>query len=119
MLSQISVNEDWLLCLFQESELDLADLGMRCRGLRHEETIQRQREGLAELRERVKVLEKRQSSGRGRCIHLGGGGVCRRGLEAEVEVSRCLAMCMALPTLRCCAAQCESSFHPKEPISEY
>ncbi|KAM9521232.1 forkhead-associated domain-containing protein 1 [Guaruba guarouba] len=46
----------------QESVLDLADLGMRCRGLRHEETIQRQREGLAELRERVKVLEKRQSS---------------------------------------------------------
>uniref|UniRef100_A0A672TX48 Forkhead associated phosphopeptide binding domain 1 n=1 Tax=Strigops habroptila TaxID=2489341 RepID=A0A672TX48_STRHB len=46
----------------QEPALDLANLGMRCRGLRHEETIQRQREGLAELRERVKVLEKRQSS---------------------------------------------------------
>ncbi|XP_027760858.1 forkhead-associated domain-containing protein 1 [Empidonax traillii] len=43
--------------------LDLADLGAKCRGLRHEETIQRQKEGLAELRERVKMLEKRQSSG--------------------------------------------------------
>ncbi|NWR29609.1 FHAD1 protein, partial [Tachuris rubrigastra] len=42
---------------------DLADLGAKCRGLRHEETIQRQKEGLAELRERVKMLEKRQSSG--------------------------------------------------------
>ncbi|XP_010017681.1 PREDICTED: forkhead-associated domain-containing protein 1 [Nestor notabilis] len=59
---QISVSENRLLCLFQEPALDLADLGVRCRGLRHEETIQRQREGLADLRERVKVLEKRQSS---------------------------------------------------------
>ncbi|XP_054373122.1 LOW QUALITY PROTEIN: forkhead-associated domain-containing protein 1 [Molothrus ater] len=41
----------------------LAELGAKCRGLRHEETIQRQREGLAELRERVKMLEKRQGSG--------------------------------------------------------
>ncbi|NWY60348.1 FHAD1 protein, partial [Chionis minor] len=47
---------------FQEPALDLADLGAKCRGLRHEETIRRQKEGLAELRERVKVLEKRQSS---------------------------------------------------------
>lgn len=108
------MNENRLLCLFQEPVLDLADLGMRCRGLRHEETIQHQREGLAELRARVKVLEKRQSSGRGRCIHRGGGAVCRRGSEAEVEASRCLAMCAAIPTLRCCTAQCESSFHPKE-----
>ncbi|XP_062449367.1 forkhead-associated domain-containing protein 1 [Rhea pennata] len=42
--------------------LDLADLGAKCRGLRHEETIQRQKEGLAELRERIKTLEKAQSS---------------------------------------------------------
>ncbi|NXG85548.1 FHAD1 protein, partial [Stercorarius parasiticus] len=42
--------------------LDLANLGMKCQGLRHEETIRRQKEGLAELRERVKMLEKRQSS---------------------------------------------------------
>ncbi|XP_064326626.1 forkhead-associated domain-containing protein 1 [Phalacrocorax carbo] len=42
--------------------LDLAELGAKCRGLRHEETIQRQKEGLAELRERIKMLEKRQLS---------------------------------------------------------
>ncbi|KFU95308.1 Forkhead-associated domain-containing protein 1, partial [Chaetura pelagica] len=49
-------------CFFQEPELGLAKLGAKCLGLRHEETIQHQREGLAELRERVKVLEKRQCS---------------------------------------------------------
>ncbi|NWT11383.1 FHAD1 protein, partial [Vireo altiloquus] len=50
-------------CFFQEPPSDLAELGAKCRGLRHEETIQRQKEGLAELRERVKTLEKRQCSG--------------------------------------------------------
>ncbi|XP_016158867.1 PREDICTED: forkhead-associated domain-containing protein 1 [Ficedula albicollis] len=48
---------------FQEPPSGLAELGAKCRGLRHEETIQHQKEGLAELRERVKVLEKRQCSG--------------------------------------------------------
>ncbi|XP_033375254.1 forkhead-associated domain-containing protein 1 [Parus major] len=47
----------------QEPPSDLAEFGAKCRGLRHEETIQRQKEGLAELRERVKMLEKRQCSG--------------------------------------------------------
>ncbi|XP_053853349.1 forkhead-associated domain-containing protein 1 isoform X2 [Vidua macroura] len=47
----------------QEPPSDLAELGAKCRGLRHEETIQRQKAGLAELRERVKMLEKRQCSG--------------------------------------------------------
>ncbi|NWI97029.1 FHAD1 protein, partial [Pitta sordida] len=54
---------NWMRTFFQEPLLDLADLGAKCRGLRHEETIQRQKEGLAELRERVKMLEKRQDSG--------------------------------------------------------
>ncbi|XP_009323575.1 PREDICTED: forkhead-associated domain-containing protein 1 [Pygoscelis adeliae] len=57
-----SLGENRLGCFFQEPALDLADLGAKCRGLRHEETIQRQKEGLAELRERIKMLEKRQSS---------------------------------------------------------
>ncbi|NXR28981.1 FHAD1 protein, partial [Cinclus mexicanus] len=48
---------------FQEPPSDLAGLGAKCQGLRHEETIQRQKQGLAELRERVKMLEKRQCSG--------------------------------------------------------
>ncbi|XP_062478823.1 forkhead-associated domain-containing protein 1 isoform X2 [Pezoporus occidentalis] len=64
----------------QESVLDLADLGRRCRGLRHEETIQRQREGLAELRGRVKVLEKRQSS-----------AATMKGSEPLVVLTKCLA----------------------------
>ncbi|XP_052649045.1 forkhead-associated domain-containing protein 1 [Harpia harpyja] len=46
----------------REPAWDLADLGAKCRGLRHEETIRRQKEGLAELRERIKLLEKGQSS---------------------------------------------------------
>ncbi|XP_069730992.1 forkhead-associated domain-containing protein 1 isoform X1 [Phaenicophaeus curvirostris] len=46
----------------REPMLDLANLGMKCRGLRHEETIQRQKEGLVELRERIKMLEKKQVS---------------------------------------------------------
>ncbi|NXQ60282.1 FHAD1 protein, partial [Anthoscopus minutus] len=48
---------------FQEPPSDLAELGAKCQGLRHEETIQHQKEGLAELRGRVKMLEKRQCSG--------------------------------------------------------
>ncbi|NXA43145.1 FHAD1 protein, partial [Eudromia elegans] len=47
---------------FQELALDLAELGAKCRGLRHEETIRRQKEGLAELRERIRLLEKAQAA---------------------------------------------------------
>ncbi|KAM9256283.1 forkhead-associated domain-containing protein 1 [Cariama cristata] len=47
----------------REPALDLGELGAKCRGLRHEETIRRQKEGLAELRQRLKMLAKRQSSG--------------------------------------------------------
>ncbi|NXE96848.1 FHAD1 protein, partial [Menura novaehollandiae] len=56
------LGKNQLGCFFQEPPSDLADLGAKCQGLRHEETIQRQKEGLAELRERVKMLEKRQRS---------------------------------------------------------
>ncbi|XP_066547645.1 forkhead-associated domain-containing protein 1 isoform X1 [Amia ocellicauda] len=37
---------------------DLADQGSKCRGHRHEEVIQRQKEALAELRGRIKALEQ-------------------------------------------------------------
>ncbi|NWI30894.1 FHAD1 protein, partial [Sula dactylatra] len=60
--ARCSLGENQLGCFFQEPALDLAELGAKCRGLRHEETIQRQKEGLAELRERIKMLEKRQPS---------------------------------------------------------
>ncbi|KAM6037661.1 forkhead-associated domain-containing protein 1-like [Chlamydotis macqueenii] len=40
----------------------LVNLGRRCRGQRHEETIQRQKAGMDELRGRLKMLEESQSS---------------------------------------------------------
>ncbi|XP_015283324.1 PREDICTED: forkhead-associated domain-containing protein 1 [Gekko japonicus] len=43
--------------------LDLADLGAKCKGSRHEETILRQKDALTELRERIKVLERTRPSG--------------------------------------------------------
>ncbi|XP_032935787.2 forkhead-associated domain-containing protein 1 [Catharus ustulatus] len=55
--------EDAARTAVQEPPSELAELGAKCRGLRHEETLQRQKEGLAELRQRVKMLEKRQGSG--------------------------------------------------------
>ncbi|NWI38967.1 FHAD1 protein, partial [Picathartes gymnocephalus] len=61
VLHQMQIGQEPIF--FQEPASDLAELGAKCRGLRHEETIQRQKEGLAELRETVKLLEKRQCSG--------------------------------------------------------
>ncbi|XP_019367430.1 PREDICTED: forkhead-associated domain-containing protein 1 isoform X4 [Gavialis gangeticus] len=46
----------------QEPALDLADLGAKCKGLRHEEVIWRQKDALIELRERIKTLEKTHPS---------------------------------------------------------
>ncbi|XP_043356099.1 forkhead-associated domain-containing protein 1 isoform X2 [Dermochelys coriacea] len=45
----------------KKQNLDFADLGAKCKGLRHEETIQRQKTALTELRDRIKTLEKTQS----------------------------------------------------------
>ncbi|XP_039364650.1 forkhead-associated domain-containing protein 1 isoform X3 [Mauremys reevesii] len=45
----------------KKQTLDLADLGAKCKGLRHEEIIQRQKDALTELRDRIKTLEKSQS----------------------------------------------------------
>ncbi|KAH1175904.1 forkhead-associated domain-containing protein 1 isoform X2 [Mauremys mutica] len=44
----------------KKQTLDLADLGAKCKGLRHEEIIQRQKDALTELRDRIKTLEKSQ-----------------------------------------------------------
>ncbi|XP_019397078.1 PREDICTED: forkhead-associated domain-containing protein 1 isoform X6 [Crocodylus porosus] len=46
----------------KEPALDLADLGAKCKGLRHEEVIRRQKDALIELRDRIKTLEKTHSS---------------------------------------------------------
>ncbi|NXT73063.1 FHAD1 protein, partial [Zapornia atra] len=62
-LPRHGLGENQLCCLLQKPASDLAELGVQCRGLRHEETIRRQKEGLAELRERIKMLEKSQSPG--------------------------------------------------------
>uniref|UniRef100_A0A8C5JK15 FHAD1 protein n=1 Tax=Junco hyemalis TaxID=40217 RepID=A0A8C5JK15_JUNHY len=67
----------------------LAELGAKCRGLRHEETIQRQKEGLAELRERVKMLEKRQCSGEQGCsrtMECFGPNMGSMGLSLSLQV---------------------------------
>ncbi|XP_067423586.1 forkhead-associated domain-containing protein 1 isoform X2 [Emydura macquarii macquarii] len=45
----------------KKQTLDLEDLGAKCKGLRHEEIIQRQKDALTELRDRIKTLEKTQS----------------------------------------------------------
>ncbi|KAM9115819.1 forkhead-associated domain-containing protein 1 [Pangshura tecta] len=45
----------------KKQTLDLEDLGAKCKGLRHEEIIQRQKDALTELRDRIKMLEKSQS----------------------------------------------------------
>jgi hypothetical protein len=42
-------------------EQSFSDLGVKCKGSRHEETIQRQRKALSELRTRVRELEKANS----------------------------------------------------------
>ncbi|XP_059572314.1 forkhead-associated domain-containing protein 1 isoform X5 [Alligator mississippiensis] len=46
----------------KEPALDLADLGAKCKGLRHEEVIRRQKDALIELRDRIKTLEKTHSA---------------------------------------------------------
>ncbi|XP_021056322.1 forkhead-associated domain-containing protein 1 [Mus pahari] len=46
---------------FQE-EQSFSDLGVKCKGSRHEETIQRQKKALSELRTRIRELEKANSS---------------------------------------------------------
>ncbi|XP_063173775.1 forkhead-associated domain-containing protein 1 [Candoia aspera] len=49
-LASLRLQDPPLLCL--------ADLGARCKGSRHDETIRRQKETLAELRKRIRKLEK-------------------------------------------------------------
>ncbi|XP_053137250.1 forkhead-associated domain-containing protein 1 isoform X2 [Hemicordylus capensis] len=45
------------------SVLNLADQGAKCKGSRHEETILRQKDALADLRKRVRMLEKLHALG--------------------------------------------------------
>ncbi|XP_074158669.1 forkhead-associated domain-containing protein 1 [Sminthopsis crassicaudata] len=54
---QVDNNEKEMYILNQEVS-SFIELGTKCKGLRHEETILRQKKGLSELRERIKELEK-------------------------------------------------------------
>ncbi|XP_074831797.1 forkhead-associated domain-containing protein 1 isoform X2 [Carettochelys insculpta] len=56
-----NITEDEVSQTKKKQTWDLADLGAKCKGLRHEEIIQRQRDALVELRDRIKTLEKSQS----------------------------------------------------------
>lgn len=55
---------------FQEPALDLADLGAKCKGLRHEEVIRRQKDALIELRDRIKTLEKTHSASKDSMLYF-------------------------------------------------
>ncbi|XP_071076943.1 forkhead-associated domain-containing protein 1 isoform X2 [Desmodus rotundus] len=48
--------------LSSQEEQSFSDLGVKCKGSRHEEVIQRQKKALSELRARIKELEKACSS---------------------------------------------------------
>ncbi|XP_075762740.1 forkhead-associated domain-containing protein 1 [Pelodiscus sinensis] len=60
-LQASTTTKDEIARIQKKQTLDLADLGAKCKGLRHEEIIQRQKDALTELRERIKTLEKSQS----------------------------------------------------------
>lgn len=52
-----------LLCMLPcPQEQSFSDLGVKCKGSRHEEIIQRQKKALSELRSRIRELEKANSS---------------------------------------------------------
>ncbi|XP_072465050.1 forkhead-associated domain-containing protein 1 isoform X6 [Notamacropus eugenii] len=46
------------LCIFNQDVSSFIEVGTKCIGLRHEETIQRQKKALSELRQLIKELEK-------------------------------------------------------------
>lgn len=49
---------------FCPQEQSFSDLGVKCKGSRHEEVIQRQKKALSELRARIKELEKAHAPGK-------------------------------------------------------
>ncbi|NXC49637.1 FHAD1 protein, partial [Penelope pileata] len=106
--ARLRLGENHLGLEFQELALELAELGTRCRGLRHEETIQRQKEGLAELRERIKVLEKtRALVATSRAVELLKAGLQEKGgPKAGLEVEPAL-----LPGARTKCSKVRSSSH--------
>ncbi|KAM6435476.1 forkhead-associated domain-containing protein 1 isoform 2-T2 [Liasis olivaceus] len=58
MQTRAPLQDDALSAAKEPPLLCLADLGARCKGSRHDEIIRRQKEALAELRKRLRNLEK-------------------------------------------------------------
>ncbi|XP_058531503.1 forkhead-associated domain-containing protein 1 isoform X2 [Ochotona princeps] len=68
-----------------QEEQSFSDLGVKCKGSRHEEIIQRQRKALSELRTRIKELEKARSTSHKECLHEPFLEVKTLGVEKSVQ----------------------------------
>ncbi|XP_032156359.1 forkhead-associated domain-containing protein 1 isoform X2 [Sapajus apella] len=81
-----------------QEEPSFSDLGVKCKGSRHEEVIQRQKKALSELRARIKELEKARSPGHKH--HLNESVLDLKNLRMENNVQKILLDAKPdLPTL--------------------
>ncbi|XP_073089340.1 forkhead-associated domain-containing protein 1 isoform X7 [Manis javanica] len=82
--------------LSSQEEQSFTDLGVKCKGSRHEEVIQRQKRALSELRTRIKELEKACSKPKD---HLNESFLDLKTLRMEKNVQKILDTKPSLPTL--------------------
>ncbi|XP_036770197.2 forkhead-associated domain-containing protein 1 [Manis pentadactyla] len=82
--------------LSSQEEQSFTDLGVKCKGSRHEEVIQRQKRALSELRTRIKELEKACSKPKD---HLNESFLDLKTLRMEKNVQKILDAKPSLPTL--------------------
>ncbi|KAM5322517.1 forkhead-associated domain-containing protein 1 isoform 2-T4 [Glossophaga mutica] len=80
-----------------QEEQSFSDLGVKCKGSRHEEVIQRQKKALSELRVRIKELEKACSSNHK--DHLDESCLDLKTLRMEKNVQKILKAKPVWPTL--------------------
>ncbi|XP_037002021.2 forkhead-associated domain-containing protein 1 [Artibeus jamaicensis] len=80
-----------------QEEQSFSDLGVKCKGSRHEEVIQRQKKALSELRVRIKELEKACSSNHK--DHLDESCLDLKALRMEKNVQKILKAKPIWPTL--------------------
>nr|XP_021524069.1 forkhead-associated domain-containing protein 1 [Aotus nancymaae] len=81
-----------------QEEQSFSDLGVKCKGSRHEEVIQRQKKALSELRARIKELEKAHSPDHNH--HLNESVLDLKNLRMENNVQKILLDAKPdLPTL--------------------
>ncbi|KAF6108791.1 forkhead associated phosphopeptide binding domain 1 [Phyllostomus discolor] len=83
--------------LSSQEEQSFSDLGVKCKGSRHEEVIQRQKKALSELRVRIKELEKACSSNHK--DHLEESCLDLKTLRMEKNVQKLLKANPVWPTL--------------------